>query len=187
MKRTHKIVIALVTGLGLGLAAVASADPGFGPGNGPGCQGYRGGPGMGPGAGPGMGRGYGPGMGMGRGAHFGNPLAMAEGHLAWLKAELKITPAQEPAWNTFADQRRQQAEAMQAWATSVQDKAPATAVERMEARSEWAKKRQEQREKSLGAFKTLYAALAPEQKALLDQGFGEVGQGFHGGPGWRMR
>lgn len=112
MKRTYKFAIGIITGLGLGLAAVASANPGFGPGSGfgPGCmQGHACGPEMGPGFGPGMG--MGPGMSMGRG--HGNPTALAEGHLAWLKAELKITPAQEPAWNTFADQRRQQAEAMQ--------------------------------------------------------------------------
>lgn len=136
-----------------------------------------------------MGPGFGPGMGMGPGMGRGhsNPAALAEGHLAWLKAELKITPAQEPAWKTFADQRRQQAEAMQSWATNMQEKAPATAVERMEARNQWAKKRQEQGETMTSGLKTLYAALTTEQKAMLDQGLVEGGHGFHGGPGWRNR
>jgi len=175
LKRTHKIIIGIVSGLSLGLATVASANPGFGPG----CmqgQGY--GPGTGPGVGPGMG--MGPGKGMGRG--HANPAAMAEGHLAWLKAELKITPAQETAWKTFADQKRQQVQAMQAWLSTTQDKTSATAVERMEIHNQWAKKRLEQGEQMTVSLKTLYAALSPEQKTLLDQGLAEGGPWRHGGP-----
>lgn len=182
MKRTHKLVIGAVAGLGLGLATFANANPGFGPGPGfgHGCMQEHGG-------GPGMGQGFGPGMGMGRGAGFGNPQAMTEGHLAWLKAELKIAPAQEAVWKTFSDQKRQQAEAMQSWAKSMQEKAPATAPERMEARNQWAKKRIEQGEQMTTSFKTLYAALTAEQKAMLDKGLMESGPGFHGGPGGRFR
>jgi hypothetical protein len=46
----------------------------------------------------------------------------------------------------------------------------------------------EQSEKTTAAFKQLYAALTPEQKALADQhpGMG-VGMGFGGGPGGRFR
>jgi hypothetical protein len=43
------------------------------------------------------------------------------------------------------------------------------------------KKRQEQMEKGTTAFKELYAALTPEQKALADQ---RVGFGLMGGRGW---
>ena len=73
--------------------------------------------GMGYGPGPGMGRGMGPwawaGRGMGPHGH-GNPSAMADARLAYLKSELKITSGQETAWKAFADQAKQQAEAMQA-------------------------------------------------------------------------
>ena len=187
MKFTSKAILTTSAALMLGLTTLgASAHPG---GNGPGFEsGYGGGPGagpmgmMGPGAAPGMGPGMRGGMGHG-GPGFGNPISMTEGHLAWLKSELKITGAQESAWKAFADQRRQQAEAMAAWAKGLKDKAPANALERMELRSQMAKQRQEQSEKMVAVFKGLYTALSPEQKAMLDQGLADRGHGFHGGPG----
>ena len=195
MKRVTKIAIGAVTALTLGLAtAVVSAQPfGYGPGMGMGQgQGY--GPGYGPG--PGMGRGMGPGSGpgpmmgggmgygpMGRGMGpqaWGNPVAAAEWRLSGLKAELKITAAQESAWKTFADQAKQQAEAMQALMTTVQGSTKATAPERLELRNQVMKQREEQMAKGTAAFKELYAALSPEQKALADQ---RVGFGMMGGRG----
>jgi hypothetical protein len=202
MKRVTKIAIGAGTALTLGLAAaVVSAQPyGYGPGwgMGPG-QGY--GPGYGPGAGMGRGMGpmaYGPmGMGpMGQGPMrrgmgpqaFANPGAFAESRLVGLKAELKITAAQEPAWNAFAGQAKQQAEAMQKLMASVQGSNQATAPERLELRNQVMKQRAEQMAKGTAAFKDLYAVLSPEQKALADQG---VGPGMMGGrrmafnrPGW---
>ena len=186
MKRATKIAIGVTTALTLGLATVVvNAHPyGYGPGWGMGMgqgQGY--GPGYGPG--PGMGRGMGPGGGMGPMGYgmgpqaYGNPGAMADARNAYLKSELKITPAQESAWKTFAEQTKQQAEAMQAWRTTIQGSAPATAPERLELRNQVMKKRQEQMEKATTAFKDLYAVLTPEQKALADQHFGMMG-----GRGW---
>ena len=122
MKRWTKVAIGLGAAITLGVAAVAHAHPyGYGPG-----MGYGGGPGMMSfGGGPGMGRGPGMGsMGMGRfGPGYGNPAALADARLAWLKSELKITPAQEPAWKTFADQAKLQSEAMQAWRSTMQGSA----------------------------------------------------------------
>ncbi len=186
MKRATKIAIGVATALSLGLAAaVVSAHPhGYGPGWGMG-QGY--GPGYGPGGGmgPGMGHmgrgpmGYGP-MGQGMGPQaWGNPAAAAEWRLSGLKSELKITAAQESAWKVFADQTKQQADAMQALMTSAQGSAQATAPERLELHNQIMKKRQEQMEKGTAAFKDLYAVLTPEQKALADQRFGMMG-----GRGW---
>jgi len=185
MKRATKIAIGAVTALSLGLAAaVVNAHPyGYGPGWGMG-QGY--GPGYGPGAG--MGRGMGPGggpmgygpMGHGMGPQgWGNPAAAADWRLSSLKSELKITVAQEPAWKVFADQTKQQAEAMQALMASAQGSAQATAPERLELRNQIMKKRQEQMEKGTAAFKDLYAVLTPEQKTLADQRVGMMG-----GRGW---
>jgi hypothetical protein len=187
MKRITKMAIGVATVLTLGLgAAAAGAHPygygqgwgmgpgaGFGPGNGPGA-------GMGMGRGMGMGMmGYGP-MGQGMGS---NPSAMADARNAYLKSELKITAAQEPAWKAFAEQSKQQAEAMQAWRTTVQGSAQATAPERLELRNQTMKKRQEQMEKATAAFKDLYAVLSPEQKALADQRFGAPhGSWGFGGP-----
>ncbi len=184
MKRATKIALSAVTALTLGLAtAVVSAHP------------YGDGPGWGMGQGPGYGPGYGPGAGMGRGmgpmgygpmGHgpmgrgmgpqaYGNPAAAADWRLSGLKSELKITAAQESAWRAFADQAKQQAEAMQKLMSSTQGSAQATAPERMEQRNQMMKQRQEQMEKGTAAFKDLYAVLTPEQKALADQHFGMMG------------
>jgi Spy/CpxP family protein refolding chaperone len=121
---------------------------------------------------------------------YGNPGAMADARLAYLKSELKITSGQENAWKAFADNAKQQAEAMQALRTTMQGSAQATAPDRMELRNQVMKKRQEQVEKSTGAFKDLYAALTPEQKTIADQRFAGGpghGRGSHGGPGGRFR
>lgn len=198
MKRVTKIAIGAVTVLTLGLTTVAvtAHAHGYGPGWGMGMgQGY--GPGYGPGAGmgPGMGpMGYGPmGMGpMGQGPMrqgvgpqaFANPGAFAESRLAGLKAQLQITAAQEPAWNAFAGQAKQQAEAMQKLMTGAQGSAQASAPERIEQQAQFMKQRQEQMEKGAAAFKDLYAVLSPEQKALADQGFGP---GMMGGRGRAFR
>ncbi len=198
MKRVTKIAIGAVTVLTLGLTTVAvtAHAHGYGPGMGMGMgmgQGY--GPGYGPGAGMGRGMGpmgYGPmgrGMGPGSGPQaFANPGAFAESRLAGFKAELKITAAQEPAWNAFAGQAKQQAEAMQKLMAGVQGSAQATAPERIEQQAKFMKQRQEQMEKGAAAFKDLYAVLSPEQKALADQGFGPGMMGGRGmafnRPGW---
>jgi hypothetical protein len=127
--------------------------------------------------------GYG-GMGSGIGPQaWGNPAAFAESRLAGLKSELKITAAQESAWNTFAEQAKQQAAAIQALMTSAQGSAQATAPERIDSRTQFMKKRQEQMEKGAAAFKELYAVLSPEQKALADQ---RVGFGMMGGRGMAL-
>ena len=186
MKRATKLAIGIGTALTLGLAAaVVNAHPhGYGPGSGMGM-------GQGPGYGMGMGYGPGPGMGRGMGPHgYGNPSAMADARLAYLKSELKITSGQETAWKSFADQAKQRAEEMQALRTTMQGSTAATAPERMELRNKIMKQRQEQTEKSTAAFKDLYAALTPEQKALADQRFAAgpgAGPGFRGGPGGRFR
>jgi len=184
MKRATKIAIGIGTALTLGLAAaVVNAHPhGYGPG-----AGMEQGPGYGMGSGMGSGMGHGRGMGT---QGYGNPSAMAEARLAYLKSELKITSGQENAWKAFADNAKQQAEAMQALRTTMQGSTAATAPERMELRNQVMKKRQEQVEKSTGAFKDLYAALTPEQKTIADQRFAGGpghGRGFQGGPGGRFR
>jgi len=173
MKRNTIIaVIAIGFGAAISLAAaVASAHP------------YGQGPGWGMGGGPGHGMGYGGGPGQ------ANPAAAAEARLAYLKTELKITKAQEPAWKKFSDEARKQAESMQAARTAMWSGAPANAVDRMELHNKLMKSRQEQSEKTAAAFKELYAALTPEQKALADQHPGRgmgFGPGFGGGPGGRF-
>ncbi len=192
MKRITKIAIGVGTALTLGLAATVSAQP------------YGYGPGYGMGQGPGYGHGYGPGAGMGRGMGrmgamapmhygmgprgFGNPSAMADARIAYLKSELKITAAQESAWKKFADQAKQRADAMQALRTEAQGSPQATAPERLDLRNQLMKKRVDQMEKSAAALKDLYAVLSPEQRTIVDQraGFGRMGgRGMmFNRPGW---
>jgi len=171
MKR--KTIIAAAVGAGLSLALAAgfvNAHPyGYGPGSG-------------------MGGGPGYGMGYGRGPGYGDPAAAVEGRLAYLKTELKITKAQEGAWKKYSDEARKQAESMQAARTAMWSGTAANAADRAELHNKLMKSRVEQSEKTTAAFKQLYAALTPEQKALADQhpGMG-VGMGFGGGPGGRFR
>lgn len=159
MKRNTIIaVVAIALGAAISLAsAVATAHPG------------------------GWGMGGGPGYGMGPG--HGDPAAAVEGRLAYLKTELKITKAQEGAWKKYSDEARKQAESMQAMRTAMQGGAAANAADRMELHNKLMKNRLEQSEKMTAAFKELYAALTPEQKALADQHPGG-GMGFGGGPGF---
>lgn len=116
-----------------------------------------------------------------RHGQFSNPAARVEGHLAALKVELKITPAQERAWQTFADKTRQQAEARNAQHAKWKSSKPAenmAAPERMAQRTAFMKQAVASMEARTAAVSELYAALSPEQKALADKQFA---RGHHGG------
>ncbi|WP_162914889.1 Spy/CpxP family protein refolding chaperone [Desertibaculum subflavum] len=94
-----------------------------------------------------------------------------EGRIAFLKTELKITEAQTPAFNAFADVLRAQAKAMGERHQQMggdRDK-PANAVERLERRTEMMKQGAEASQKLLDAAKPLYAQLSDEQKAAADE------------------
>ena len=203
MKATRKILVGAIAAAALAASsALVYADPagpgtgwgncayggpgaGYGPGAGRGAMGY--GPGAGRSAmGPGM-MGHGPGAG--RGGMWSNPAAAVEGHFAALKVELKITPDQDTAWQTFTAKARQQAETMPARRAQMSAQMSATnqtAPERLAQRTEFAKQRIAGMETMTAAVKDLYAVLTPEQKALADQhlAHGPMG-GFGGGRGFR--
>src|SRR5678815_172027 len=103
MKTTSKLTAVTLAAALLAAVSLVSAHPGGGYGMGHG-------PGMGPGAG------MGPGFGMG-GMHGLDSQAVMAARLGDLKATLKITPAQEPAWAKYEAQVRQQVEARQAFHT----------------------------------------------------------------------
>jgi Spy/CpxP family protein refolding chaperone len=107
----------------------------------------------------------------GRG-HSGDPAAAAEQRLTRLKTDLKITAAQEPAWNAYAEQIRQHAGEMKALHDSMSGNVPASAPERIEQQAQFAKKQQEHLERLAVLTKDLYAVLTPEQKTLADQRLG---------------
>jgi hypothetical protein len=115
---------------------------------------------------------------------WSNPAARVEGHLAALKVELKITPAQDPAWQTFATKARQQAEARIAQRAQRSAQKPAgnvTAPEFMAQRTARMKQGLASMETMTAAVTELYGVLTPEQKALADKQFARGPRGGRGG------
>jgi len=156
MKRTHTLFAGVVVGVALAAAAATYAQP-YG--------------GMGQGVGPGMG------MGPGHGPMAGiDPAAMAETHLSNLKTQLKITSAQEGAWQTFATQAKAQAASMQTMRAQMQQET-GTAPERMGQRTAAMQQRAAGMATMTNAFSALYAVLSPEQKTVADQNVGIMGHG----------
>lgn len=192
MKTTTKIGAALAAAAALALAGAALAHPGFGMGPGwgmgPGAgPGWGMGPGAGPGFGDGPGRGMGPGMmggfgpaGMGPAAAGYDMAAAAAGHLAALKTQLKITPAQEGAWKAYETTVTQQAKTMQAmrdeFHTKWQNTKPGEAAGDMAAQHQaMLALRQSSWEAQAKASKDLSAVLTPEQQAFMNGGWGPRG------------
>lgn len=146
MKRTQKIVLALITTIGIG--AMASS--------------YATGMGMGPGGGCAM-----------AGKKMANP-ALIDSHLAKMKKDLNIGSEQEEAWSAFANIMKQQKtemmSAMQQRAAKVQ---PAQAPDRIGERIQFMKRRVAGMETAAAAMKQLYGVLTPQQKEILDTRFGQ--------------
>jgi len=109
-------------------------------------------------------------MGMGgMGMMDGAAVARAEGHIAFVKAELKITPAQELAWNTYAAALRANAKQLNALAAELA-KAPASPIERLAQQEKTLAARLEIVRRTQPAMAALHAALADDQKKT----FGEL-------------
>ena len=89
-----------------------------------------------------------------------------EEHLTTLKADLKITEAQTPAWDGFAD-----ASAMHTAGTAMRPSegtAP-DALQRFEAMDAMAKTHAQNMDRLLAAFRPLYAQLNDEQRQVAAQ------------------
>jgi hypothetical protein len=136
----------------------------------------RGQPGQGLGTGM-MQRGVGQGMagsGMMSGAMM--PMMMGagaghtEGRLAFIKAELKITDAQMPQWNAFADAVRANASAMHDMHRSMasQQKSGSTLPERLAMEDKVLSAHVQASKKIQEPLTKLYDVLGPEQKKLPD-------------------
>jgi len=166
----------MVGALGIGLVAstAISASP-FGPGYGMGgdCP-------KGEGFGPGSGQGYG--MKGGFGPHHGGP-GMQQGRfqrgdmvsrLSAIKDELKITTAQEPAWDKFVTtlqkQRDSRLEKMQSRrAGQSLDDVRLSAVERLDKRVGWMNEGLAQMKQVKQELDTLYQVLDADQRELVDR------------------
>jgi len=137
-----------------------------------GAQGMMGGYGPGYGMGPGMMGGYGPGYDMGPQPMFNAHSGNADEGLAALKSELGITAKQDPAWQAFVNNAKQQNESRQAlFAKMHEARSAGSAPELLAQQTELMKQRQSEMETSTAALKNLYATLTPEQKAIADQRF----------------
>ena len=98
------------------------------------------------------------------------PGQFVDGRIAFLKAELKITPAQETQWQQVAAAMHENAKALdQTITTGRQNRTDRNAVQRLELREEFAKVRADNDARLLAAFKPLYASLSPEQQQMANQ------------------
>lgn len=176
MKTNFKLVAGIVAGVALAVAAASYAQPygGMGPGAG-GAMGM-----MGQGFGPAMGMhmGMGPGHGPMAG---GDAAALMASRLGELKTQLKISAAQEGAWQAYVEQAKPLSAGMLASHQQPPQNA-ATAPERMAQHAAAMQQRSTAMVAMSNSFNALYAVLTPEQKTIADQGFGMMGRhGMHFG------
>lgn len=112
--------------------------------------------------------------------------ARAEARIAYVKSALKITPAQQPAFDRYAQVIRDNAAATQ---KAFQDlrgsrgqNQTTSAIERVEQRAKMAQMRDQQQQQYLAAFRPLYASLSADQKKVADDlAAPRFGRGFRGG------
>jgi hypothetical protein len=113
--------------------------------------------------------------------------ARAEARIAYVKAKLKITSAQQGAFDTYAQAIRDNAATTQ---KNFADMAGhrgqnMSAVDRVEQRAKMAQMQDQEQQQYLAAFRPLYASLSADQKKVADdlatphRHFGRFG---HGGP-----
>lgn len=108
------------------------------------------------------------------------PGKFVDGRIAFLKTELKITPAQEAQWQQVETAMRENAKQLdQTITTARQDRSKMDAVQRLEQREQFAKVRADNDARLLAAFKPLYASLSPEQQQMANQLVGAHHQWHH--------
>jgi hypothetical protein len=139
--------------------------------------------------GPGMmgGMQMGPGM-MGGTGQTAQMCAMMTGHvegrLAYLKVELKITPAQEALWTTFANAVRDNVQTMAARCNTMMGQSGTAALslpERLDVHEQFMAAHLDATRASDKALKPLYAAFDDAQKQAADQMLGaHMGMGMMG-------
>lgn len=123
-----------------------------------------------------------------RGPHgeraFRLPSERVEARLAYLKTALKITDAQQPQWDAFADTLRKQARAAdqrvqerRAQTGQRPERGRTTAIERLERRQKLMAAAAARMDETLVATKPLYAALSPEQQKVADELLAPRGRG----------
>jgi len=112
-------------------------------------------------------------MMMGQPGGMGLPFEHIEGRIAFLKTELKITDAQAPQWNAFADVLRANAKAHQGMHGKMMAQGGMPSSSSWPERLAFQQKALSTRLDTLKALETaakpLYAVLTEEQRTLADQ------------------
>ena len=111
-------------------------------------------------------------MGGGSASMCGRMTAHIEGRLAFLKAELNITPEQEALWKDYANAVRDNAKSMSSRCTSLLGDSGASQKSlpyRLDAQEQFVAARLDALRATNKALKPLYQALSDAQKKLADQ------------------
>jgi protein CpxP len=120
---------------------------------------------------------------------FALPSERVEARLAYIRTALKITDAQQPQWDAFANvlrkhakdaeariQKRREMHAQHGGVEHAERTRP-TAIERMERRQQILASASTRLNEVLEAGKPLYAALSPEQQQIADRLLASRGEG----------
>ena len=95
-----------------------------------------------------------------------------EGRIKELHAQLRITPAEEPQWNEFAQVMRENAREMdQAFMQRAQQYPTMNAVENMQSYEQISEEHAQRVQRLVPTFQKLYDAMPDQQKRLADQVF----------------
>lgn len=95
-----------------------------------------------------------------------------EEHIRQLHAQLRITPAEQPQWDQFAEVMRQNARAMdQEFAERRQQFPTMNALQNMQSYEKIAETHAQHLQRLVPAFETLYNAMPEQQKRLTDRVF----------------
>jgi hypothetical protein len=125
---------------------------------------------------------HGQGMPMDMGMAGMQPVRHIDGQIAFYKAELKITDAQSPQWNLFADTLRGSATRLhETMAHGTDAKDVAAAPERMQRRITTLTAQLDAAQAVLAAAAPLYAVLTDEQKKVADELMAERMTAMRGG------
>jgi hypothetical protein len=103
------------------------------------------------------------------GMMMGGPIRHVEGHIAFLKTELKITDAQKAAWDAFADTLRANSKRMNHMQTMMGASGTRTLATRLEAHEKAITARLETIKATRNALAKLVAVLSDDQKKKLEE------------------
>lgn len=117
---------------------------------------------------------------------FRMPSQRIEARLAYLRTALKITDAQQPQWENFANVLRAQARTTdqriaERHAQGRQARPQSNAIERLERMQARMNERSTRLGEVVHAAKPLYASFTPEQRQVADELMSRQGRGGHRG------